>query len=178
MKVILLVIAFCSLFFSFVTLEEKIPWTEDYKLTWSDFKSPKANGTGFVASTSSGIAYSYSSMGNAEKVEVTIKVSCNFYPKKSWYSKKDASDYILKHEQAHFDISEIYARILRKRFEKTTYSEELNSQLEEIFYKTDAERVAMQQKFDEETNHSKKPSEEKEWESYIAQQLKEYERWK
>ena len=39
--------------------EEKIEWTEGYKLQWTDFKAKTALGTGFVASTSSGIAYSH-----------------------------------------------------------------------------------------------------------------------
>gem|GEM_PF-6316406 len=59
-------------------------------------------GTGFVASTSSEIVYSCKEV-NGDK-NIKINVSCNFYPQKSWYSKNDATDYILKHEQTHFDI--------------------------------------------------------------------------
>ena len=37
---------------------------------------------------------------------------------------------------------------------------------------------ALQGKFDKETDHSKNSEKEKEWETYIAQQLIKYERWK
>ena len=69
-------------------------------------------GTSFVASTSSGIAYSYREVNGDKRIK--INVFCNFYPQKSWQSKNDATDYILKHEQTHFDISELYKRILKK----------------------------------------------------------------
>lgn len=164
---------------SFISNEEKIPWSEDYQLKWSDFKSPTANGSGFVASTSSGIAYSFSSFGDSNgNIEVNVKVTCNFYPKRSWYSKKDASDYILKHEQTHFDISELHARKFRKKIEEINFSDDMNSELEKLFYKFEDERVAFQKRFDKESDHSKKLEKELEWENYIAQQLKEYERWK
>ena len=175
----LAMLLFSVLISSFTSVEEKIQWSENYQLKWSDFKSPRSNGSGFVASTSSGIAYSYSSFSDSNgDVEVNVQVTCNFYPNRSWYSKKDASDYILKHEQTHFDISELHARKLRKVIEETKFSDEMNSELEKLFYKIDTERVDMQKKFDKESNHSKIPEKELEWENYIAQQLIKYERWK
>ncbi len=170
----------CFLIFSFVTEEEKIPWSENYQLKWSDFKAPSSYSGAFVASTSSGIAYSlsYSNNEKDEILETNIIVTCNFYPNKSWYSKKDASDYILKHEQTHFDISELHARILRMRIEQAELTKNISSELENLFYKTEDERVALQGKFDKETDHSKNSEKEKEWETYIAQQLIKYERWK
>lgn len=76
----LAILLFTFSFSSFISEEEKIPWSEDYQLTWADFKSPTAHGSGFVASTSSGIAYSYSSFGDSNgNVEVNVKVTCNFY---------------------------------------------------------------------------------------------------
>jgi len=164
---------------SFISEEEKIPWSENRQLTWSDFKSPRSNGSGFVASTSSGIAYSFSSFGDSSlNMEVNVKVTCNFYPNRSWYSKKDASDYILKHEQTHFDISELHARKFRKKIEETNFSEDMNTELEKLFYKFEDERVTFQKKFDKETDHSKINDKELEWEEFVANQLKKYERWK
>jgi len=174
------------LFFVFTSIfssnleEEKIPWSEDYQLTWADFKSPSSNGSGFVASTSSGIAYSYSFGYDSEKGKMApiVKVSCNFYPERSWFSKENASDYILKHEQTHFDISEIYARKLRKEIAKTKFSDNMSEELEALFYKFEDERTAFQKQFDKETDHSKIYDKEIEWEALIEEQLKEYERWK
>ena len=133
-------------------------------------------GTGFVASTSSGIAYSHWEVNGDKRIK--INVFCNFYPQKSWYSKNDATDYILKHEQTHFDISELYKRIYKERIDETQFSDNMKEELEALFYKTEDERVAIQRKFDSEADHSKNKKKELEWETYVAQQLVAYERWK
>ena len=173
------ILFFISIYFSApITEEEKIEWTKDYQLQWSDFKATTASGSGFVASTSSGIAFSYSYREENGKKNIKVNVTCNFYPQKSWYSKKDASDYILKHEQTHFDISELHKRIFNKRIEETQFSDDMKKELEALFYQTEDERVAMQKKFDSESNHSKNKEKELEWEAYVAQQLITYERWK
>ena len=173
------ILFFISIFFSApIAEEEKIEWTKDYQLQWSDFKATTASGNGFVASTSSGIAFSYSYREvNGEK-NIKVNVTCNFYPQKSWYSKKDASDYILKHEQTHFDISELHKRIFNKRIDETQFSDDMKKELEVLFYQIEDERVAMQRKFDNESDHSKNNEKELEWEAYVAQQLVAYERWK
>ena len=147
-------------------------------MQWSDFKATTASGTGFVASTSSGISYSYSYRQVNGIKEIKVIVNCNFYPQKSWYSKKDASDYILKHEQTHFDISELHKRIFNKRIEETQFSDRMKEELEDLFYITEDDRIAMQRKFDSESDHSKNKDKELEWEAYVAEQLEEYERWK
>jgi|TARA_B110000908_G_C10073402_1_gene366153 hypothetical protein len=135
--------------------EEKIEWTEGYNLQWTDFKAKTAVRYGFVASTSSGIAYSYSYREVNGDKKIKVNVVCNFYPQKSWYSKNDATDYILKHEQTHFDISELYKRIYKERINKTHFSDNIKEELEALFYQTEDERVAMQHKFDTESDHSK-----------------------
>lgn len=165
-------------FLSPVIIEEKIEWSEEYQLQWSDFKATTASGSGFVASTSSGISYTYSYREVNGKKEIKVVVKCNFYPQKSWYSKKDASDYILKHEQTHFDISELHKRIFNKRIEETQFSDRMKEELEELFYKTENDRVAMQRKFDSESDHSKNKEKELEWEAYVSQQLEVFEYWK
>ena len=59
MKIISIILVLSAYFFFPSIEEEKIAWTEDYNLQWTDFKATIFMGTGFVASTSSGIAYSH-----------------------------------------------------------------------------------------------------------------------
>jgi len=178
MKIISIILFLSVHLFSPSMVEEKIEWTKDYQLQWSDFKATTSSGSGYVASTSSGIAYSYSYREVNGKKNIKVTVTCNFYPQKSWYSKKDASDYILKHEQTHFDISELYKRIFKKRIDETQFSDAMKKELEALFYQTEDDRVLMQRKFDSEADHSKNKEKELEWEAYVAQQLKAYESWK
>ena len=178
MKIISIILVLSAYFFFPSTEKEKIAWTEDYNLQWTDFKAINFLGTGFVASTSSGIAYSFSYKEVNGDKNIKINVFCNFYPQKSWYSKNDATDYILKHEQTHFDISELYKRIFKERIAETQFSDNMKEELEVLFYQTEDDRKAMQHKFDSESNHSKNKEKELEWETYVAQQLIAYERWK
>ena len=60
MKLITILLFISIPFFSPIMEEEKIEWSEEYQLKWSDFKATTASGNGFVASTSSGIGFSYS----------------------------------------------------------------------------------------------------------------------
>lgn len=177
MKLISIILFVSIPFLSPLVEEEKIEWSEDYQLQWSDFKATTASGSGFVASTSSGIGFSYSYKELNGKRDIKVVVVCNFYPQKSWYSKKDASDYILKHEQTHFDISELHKRIFKKRIDETNFSNEMKKELEALFHETENDRVIMQREFDDESDHSKNKEKELEWETYVAQQLEAYEHW-
>ncbi len=158
--------------------DEKIIWSEDYKLTWSDFKAPHRKGVSYVASTSSGISFSYSYSDKNGEIDLKVTIHSNFYPKNSWVNPEEASDYILAHEQAHFDISEIHARILRKKISETTFSKNAKKELTSLYNGVEEKRVAMQHLFDKESDHSKIKTKELEWEAFIKQQLIDYDRWK
>lgn len=172
------------LYFIFSTIspsileDEKIVWNENHRLSWSDFRAPHRLGVSYVASTSSGISFSYSYSEKNGEIDLNITVNSNFYPESSWVNPKEASAYILAHEQAHFDISEIHARILRKKISETTFSKNVKKELTSLYNSINEDREAMQRLFDKETDHSKIKEKEQEWESFIKKQLKVYDRWK
>lgn len=171
-------------FFLFISLsvfsqnENKIIWTEGERLTWSDFNGKHRTGVSYVASTTSGIAFSYSVSENKGKRDLDVKVTSNFYPESSWINPENATPYILAHEQAHFDISELHARILRKEIAATTFGKNLKKELSNLYKSVEERRVAMQHQFDLESDHSKIPDEELRWEVFIKEQLEKYDRWK
>jgi len=178
MKVILICCFFFISFFSSTPSSDKIEWSASNKLNWSDFQGVPAKGAGFVASTSSGISFSYSFRFIEDVLNYDYTVKCNFYPKESWYKVEAASDYILKHEQTHFDISELHARILRKNISETDYTKNFKIEIEEVYKKVELLRQAMQNQFDLESNHSKNKEKEYYWEAFVAKQLEVYEHWK
>ena len=157
---------------------EKIVWNENYKLTWDDFKGKPKIGYGYVASTSSGISFSYYYSENNGKINFEATVKSNFYPDNSWYIPLEASEYILKHEQTHFDISELHARMLRKKISEITSSKEVKKEIETLYNDAEEKRREMQHLFDAESDHSKIKEKELAWEAYIVKQLLIYERWK
>src|ERR1700712_691710 len=89
-----------------VTDEETIAWTPVRKLVWDDFLcTPQKQGDA-VASTSTSLGIAY----QLKNGQLSFHITCHFSKHKSWGSLK--TEYILAHEQGHFDITEIHARKL------------------------------------------------------------------
>ena len=153
-------------------------WKENQKLTWDDFRGKPLRTASFVASTNTGISFQYSYSINNGEMDVNYSVVSTFYPEGSWYLPQRVTPYILAHEQAHFDISELHARMLRKNLAGKKFSKKIKSEIEAIYEQIEQKRRAMQTKFDAETDHSRNVEKEMQWENFIAQQLAIYDAWK
>ncbi|EDM43482.1 hypothetical protein SCB49_00495 [unidentified eubacterium SCB49] len=159
--------------------EEKMKWDESRLLTWKDFRGTPDKSTDYVASTHSGISLSFGSKTENGKVSYTIEVGSYFYPEKSWYRPGNISAYILKHEQTHFDISEVYARKLRKKIaELDQTAPDFKEKVAQVYSENEYERTIFQADFDIETGHSNFPEFEREWEQKVADLLIELNDWK
>src|SRR6476620_6785064 len=138
--------------------DEMIPWRNERKLSWDDFlSSPQKQGDA-VASTSTSLGISY----QVKNGELTYTITCNFSKKKSWGLLK--TEYILAHEQAHFDITEIHARKLyeelyRYEFNPDTFKKDIAAIYERIVN----EKEAMQNSYDKETDHSRRKKLQLDW---------------
>lgn len=148
--------------------EQLIYWSDTQKLTWSDYKGNIDRNSGAAASTATylGIDYNFSPRG------LTYRITCSFSKSKSWGLHK--TEYILSHEQAHFDIAEIFARKLNKKmlsykFDRKNYKSDLKKIYEDIVNEKDE----MQNKYDEETNHSINKEKQGEWLKKISELLEE-----
>jgi hypothetical protein len=169
------------LFFIIVPLgskEEKIVWTQDRKLTWSDFKGVPSGPVEYVASTNSGVSFSYSYTIIEGRQEVNYSIRSNFYPDLSWYRPEKVTDYILAHEQMHFDISELFARKLRMALAELPRDGTFKERSEVIYNENEADRREMQTQYDSDSDHSNNKEEEYRWRAYIVERLAAYGSWK
>lgn len=155
-----------------------ILWGEDPKLSWEDFRGKPDPESPFVASTHSSIVFSYSMKSVNGELSLTTETDAFFYPEMSWYKKGEVNAHILNHEQGHFDITELYARKLRKAFAEYKVTENYKKELSAIFTKLNNERQQMQNRYDKETNHSQNVEKEIQWQKLIATELQKYARWK
>jgi predicted secreted Zn-dependent protease len=146
-----------------------IDWKADYKLVWNDFKArPDANSPN-AALTSTAIKFDFSfNDGNLK-----YHIHCQFDKSISWGRVKN--DYILSHEQGHFDIAEIHARKLSKALREYSVgnSNNLSKDLNKIYQKTMQELHAMQTAYDAATNFSINHEKQEEWLKKISDELKE-----
>lgn len=100
------------------TTTDTIYWSEDYKLTWNDFKGqPNYNSKNISALSSSGIMHSK----GCKDGKLIYEVLSYFEKKESWVKAEAYTNHHLKHEQIHFDITELYARKLREALTKQEF---------------------------------------------------------
>jgi hypothetical protein len=148
--------------------EELLAWSAARKLVWDDFKGTPDARSGAAASTATKLGFDYS----VSKNEFAFSITLHFSKTRSWAREKN--DHILRHEQGHFDIAEIFARKLYKkmksyRFHKNTYRHDVNKIYDDILKDKDS----MQQQYDEETDFSRNKEKQAEWLKKIASMLEE-----
>lgn len=145
-----------------------ITWRPDYQLTWTDFKGPRQHRDA-VASTTYDIVKRVRNANTYARVEITAV----FYPYDSWHNKLRNDKIILAHEQKHFDIAELFARKLRKKISAENYANynELQSRLETLYAANDKEMDRYQDLYDQETDYSREPKKQQEWNEKIQNEL-------
>lgn len=177
MRVILVVSLLSVLAFTTINNADKptakphgIHWCQGHQLEWNDFKGRVPAMSSSAAQTAYELGFDINMVGR----EFEFIVTCNFIPYKSWVKKKDANDHILRHEQMHFDIAEIYARKMRKELNETHITvNNLQSKADRIYEKNWNALTKMQRDYDRETNHSINKKEQAEWDAKITKLLKE-----
>ena len=153
-------------------IEEGMLWSADRKLTWADFKGKIPPAANPAATTASGISYKYSANLIHHEVHLDFEVSAFFYPNESWYKPDICDDLILSHEQLHFDIAELFARRMRKKLTKTSFSDNVKAEIREIYRNTLKELRKFQQRYDTETNFSRNREKQLEWNAMIDKELR------
>jgi hypothetical protein len=147
--------------------EDGIIWTHNRRLTWDDFKSQAEENEYLHAMTSTNIAVKAQCNGNQMRYEV----KCVFVTKDSW-TKNRASKKLLEHEQMHFDLTEIHARLLRQKLNQTANicgnnRVKLDALVEKYFNDWKKE----QDQYDLETNHGLIDEKQKVWAENIQNRL-------
>ena len=150
-----------------VFAQDTIYWSPGYKLQWTDFKGTPDNTAGDAALTESGIAYNYSYTGTY----FTFKVVAFFAKYTSWKTASVNSN-TLKHEQGHFDITEIFAQKLMMKLKKLIPKHSsLENDMAIIFKKILTEKEEMQKRYDAETHFGTNQVIQVKWLDKIHEQL-------
>lgn len=168
-------IKFCVLFLIFhfsipiVAQEDTsfIEWSEGVNLEWEDFKG-KPESNGYSAVSDVGIVIENLPSKGRKKPVIVV---ASFDKSKSW--KKAQSEELLRHEKGHFDIAEIYARLLRKKLNKKRFTVMgFYKDVSRIYDITLKELASYHDLYDEETDHSANEAKQNEWNEIIAVKLK------
>lgn len=150
-------------------------WCNKDKLRWDDFKGKiPDNGNSYL---SAGTGYGLIPVRTRKNDLLSYDIKLVFKKYESW--KKDTAEYLLAHEQLHFDIAELYARKLRKAIQDVPKTN--RNPTEEVFntviQKLYLENASMQRKYDEETIHGIIAESQIKWEKKISLKLKNLEKY-
>lgn len=146
--------------------DDLIQWSNLRRLNWSDFMAVPPEHAYNAALTCSSIEMRFTY--NGELLDYVI--SCNFEKSRSWGRIKN--DYILAHEQGHFDIAEAYARRLHKAIKNYPINEKtLGRDMNALYKKTMDDLQQMQKQYDDETDHSRNVPQQKLWLVRIGKML-------
>jgi len=151
-----------------------ISWDDGYQLKWTDFQGNTEGNFILAASTSYKIDLLPESVLVDENDQIQgyekLTVVANFYKNTSWHTTN--SQYILKHERLHFDIAELFARKIRKRFSELKKGKQASFAVYQdaftLFWK---ECRKMQKQYDLETNHGRKLEVNEIWQTRILKEL-------
>lgn len=148
---------------------DSICWAENRKLNWSDFHGQPDTNTSFGLA---GCAAELQAVGYWDNGLPNFLVT-NYFMKNSSWTVDTVSSHLLQHEQLHFDIAELHARLIRQvvdslRNEKVAgfvpYSKKIQYLLER--------RNKIDSLYDKETAHSIYETRQKEWNKKIWDELK------
>ena len=153
--------------------EKEILWSPERKLVWDDFKakhSPYGDITAIAAATQCGISFETNRVTNFKKIKYFVKTY--FDVNKSWVSAEGReSQDVLRHEQSHFDLCEIYARRLYKELTTANLNIYTLEQANGIYKKVFDEYNERQYQYDVSTGHGTIAEEQEKWNKIIEDEL-------
>lgn len=141
---------------------------------WRDFRGSPPSGGDEAARTAHAFYYAWSCRGD----RFTFRVTAAFIPRQSWVKRMIVRDSIesprvLRHEQLHFDLTELYARHMRRRFaELARPCTQSDAQLEAMAQRIVRDERAEQRRYDAETRNGLIAERQAEWERETARQLR------
>lgn len=141
-------------------------------LSWIDFAATPNNSSDAAAITNAGFGFKLLYSRYANNAHLGISVYCNFSKKDSWVKPGNKNNYILAHEQHHFDIAYIHTMLFIQRLRAAHFTTANYTDLVQKIYKESADEMSkMQDRYDTETLNSRSVSKQTEWNKRIENQL-------
>jgi len=159
--------------------EKQIEWSANRRLTWDDFKGmPKTmSNTNSAAQTYCGFSFETNRVTAFKKVKIFTKNSFDCYL--SWVRPDQMTRLdLLEHEQVHFDLSEVYARRLRKNLvEMNLTLNNLTTGADVVFKAVSKEYLERQELYEAETRYGLDKEVQHMWTKEVVNEIEELSSW-
>jgi hypothetical protein len=164
-------VVMCSVGFA---LYGQAAWKQGQNLTWDDFQARAPRSAGEPSAvTDTGFRVQL----ECREEFLDIRVAAEFHRNSSWVKAGRKSAELLRHEQGHFDLTELYARRMRKAVRDARIGCADDRQAEaagkKIFARLDREWENAEKQYDADTNYGTDLGKQKETSERIARQLSE-----
>lgn len=157
-----------------IARDEAVPWAQRRPLTWVDFKArPPAEASAVAAETAYTLIHGARCTGSTFE----FRVVAAFRPNDSWVRPamlRTATDSAraLRHEQTHFDLTEVHARRLRRYFAELMAPCRMSSDdLSAMASRIGRDEKAAQAQYDAETENGRILAQQTRWDKDVAAQL-------
>ena len=147
--------------------EHKLVWRKGSPIQWSDFKGPVDTSSKFHASTLCEVFANYKWTVKGNKYTLRFTTGSYLNTARSWSVKEKQTPELLRHEQLHFDIAELFARIYLQLLNKVVYTSTFKAKIDRINEENLRNQKTMQDLYDEQTDHSENKYMQEKWEAYI-----------
>ncbi len=138
------------------------------KLVWANFEGKPTQSEPIAAITTSGFGYNASMHTINDKGQINVSIYCYFSKPNSWVRKQKNTAYILNHEQHHFDITYIAAKIFIDKVKAAALTTtNMNDELSAIYKQCYAAMNKMQNNYDTETKNGQIKEKQEEWNKAI-----------
>ncbi|RYY45809.1 MAG: hypothetical protein EOO06_15785 [Chitinophagaceae bacterium] len=152
---------------------ETIYYNPSYALNWKDFKGTPDNNAPAAAITASGFGYKADFKSVGTKSQLNVAVYCYFSKKNSWVKPGRTTEYILNHEQHHFDISFIAANMFADRLKVAGINRSnYNSILPKVYNECVALMNKMQNEYDGQTKNGQLQEAQAQWNELVRTKVK------
>ena len=148
-----------------------LPWSAKRRLVIADFLGRPPAGDPLASSTSSNI----NADAKCRDFVFSSTAQATFDPNTSWFrNPKLASEALLRHEQLHFDITEVYARLMRQKLALFAAKADC-AKLQPAFNNTTKGVYGLwdkeQNRYDQETGHGLNAARQALWEKQTQTRL-------
>jgi len=150
-----------------------LTWSTDRPLGWRDFRARPPAGHAEAAVTATGVVWGFHCAGDV----FTFQMTATFIPDRSWVDPSVSIQLgggmgVLRHEQTHFDLTEVYARRMRQSF--STLSRPCDRATDELTQMGDRfvrEESSTQIRYDQETANGRAGTAQARWERDVKSWL-------
>lgn len=148
------------------------PTTKFPSLTSADFKAKADASSPNWSYTKWDISYLFNTRTSGSKIRVTMNSKCKIEKTKSWVKSGYFDSTLLTHENGHWYIGSLLALNFKKQSEATVWAKATyKADITKLYNDMLASYVAMEKKYDTETNNGLNKTAQKKWMADLINQI-------